>query len=763
MLSKFSSESDLPNKILSGGTNVTRQNTINPETIESEQIYKEMGLSEAEYKLAKKLLGRQPNYTETGIFSVMWSEHCSYKSSKSVLKKFPSKGPQVLQGPGEGAGVVDIGDNQAIVFKMESHNSPSYVEPFEGSATGVGGIVRDVFSMGAKPIALMNSLRFGRLPHELTNHLVTEVARGIAHYGNTLGVPTVGGEIYFDSTYEENPLVNAMCVGLINHGDLQKGIASGVGNIVLYAGRDTGIDGIHGATFSSDVVDGEVEDQSSAVALGDPEIERRLIEACLEAIKSDALIGMQDMGAAGLTSSASEMASAGGVGLEMNMDLVPQREKDMIAYELMLSESQERMLLVVKEGHEQEIIDIFKSYDVDAVAIGSVIGEKSFRIKQHDQVMADIPVDALVEEAPVYNLPAKEANYYLAFQEETESIPNVDNHADMLESLLGEPSIASKKVVYSQFDANAQGNTITGPGSSAAIVQIEGTQKAIAMSTDCNARYIYLDPEVGGKIAVAEAARNIVCSGAKPLALTDGLNFGKPTDPEVFWQMEKSIDGISEASRKLNTPVISGNVSLYNQSHGEAIFPTPIIGMVGLLDSVQNAIPSYFQSVDDVILLVGETRSEFGGSELQHYVNGAYSGKAPSIDLEIEALQQKQILRAMRDGLVESARDLSEGGLGVSLAESLFLERNLGANVSLEGDPTVQLFSESQSRFLISVHPSNVENVTNYFDVAMKIGHVTQTNKLIIHINDEVTIDKDVDQLNHIWKTALPTLLNSNK
>lgn len=763
MLNKFSSESDLTNKTLSGGTNVTKQNTISPETVESEQIYKEMGLSDSEYKLAKELLGRQPNYTETGIFSVMWSEHCSYKSSKPVLRKFPSKGPQVLQGPGEGAGVVDIGDNQAIVFKMESHNSPSYVEPFEGSATGVGGIVRDVFSMGAKPIALMNSLRFGRLPHEKTNHLVTEVARGIAHYGNTLGVPTVGGEIYFDSTYEENPLVNAMCVGLINHDDLQKGIASGVGNTVLYAGRDTGLDGIHGATFSSDVVEGEVEDQSSAVALGDPEIERRLIEACLEAIKSDAVVGMQDMGAAGLTSSASEMASAGGVGLEMNMDFVPQREKDMTTYELMLSESQERMLLVVKEGREQEIIDVFKRHDVDAVAIGHVIAEKSFRIKQHDQVMAEIPVDALVEEAPVYNLPAKEASYYQTFQEEVEAIPNVDNHADMLESLLGEPTIASKQAVYNQFDAEAQGNTVAGPGSSAAIVQINGTEKAIAMSTDCNSRYIYLDPKVGGKIAVAEAARNIVASGAKPLALTDGLNFGNPTDPEVFWQMEKSIDGISEASRKLNTPVISGNVSLYNQSHGEAIFPTPIIGMVGLLDSVQDVISSHFQTEEDVIFLVGETKAEFGGSELQHHVNGAYSGKAPSIDLDVEEKQQNQLLAAMQKGLIKSARDLSEGGLGISLVESLFTEKNLGANVSLEGDATVQLFSESQSRFLISVHPNDAEKVSSHFDVISKIGQVTNTSQLTILINDEEVINKKVDQLNGIWKTALPELLKSNK
>src|SRR5690625_742547 len=405
---------------------MSAQNEVNPETIETEKIYRDMGLSDDEYQMIKDIIGRQPNYTETGLFSVMWSEHCSYKSSKPVLKKFPTTGPQVIQGPGEGAGVVDIGDGQAIVFKMESHNSPSAVEPFEGSATGVGGIVRDVFSMGAKPIALMISLRFGELVNDHTKYLVSEVARGIAHYGNTLEVPTVGGEIYFDTCYEDNPLVNAMCVGLINQKDLQKGVASGVGNVVIYAGRNTGRDGIHGATFSSDVVEGEAEDQSSAIALGDPEIEKRLIDACLEVIKSDAVVGMQDMGAAGLTSSASEMASSSGTGLEMYLDLVPQREQNMSPYELMLSESQERMLLVVKQGSEQEVIDVFKKHQVDAVAIGKVIEEKSFRILQHGKVYADVPVDALVEDAPVYNLPSKEAAYYKKFQQAENTIPVVE-------------------------------------------------------------------------------------------------------------------------------------------------------------------------------------------------------------------------------------------------------------------------------------------------------------------------------------------------
>jgi len=734
---------------------------VSPETIESEKLYQEMGLSDEEYQMVKEKLGRRPNYTETGLFSVMWSEHCSYKSSKPILKKFPTKGPQVIQGPGEGAGVVNIGDDQAVVFKMESHNSPSAVEPFEGSATGVGGIVRDVFSMGAKPIALMNSLRFGELTNNHTKYLVSEVARGMAHYGNTLEVPTVGGEVYFDNCYEENPLVNAMCVGLINQKDLQKGVASGVGNSVIYAGRDTGRDGIHGATFSSDVLEGDSEDQSSAIAIGNPEIEKRLISACLEVIKSDAVIGMQDMGAAGLTSSASEMASSSGTGIEMNLDLVPQREQDMTAYELMLSESQERMLLVVKEGHEQEVIEVFKKHQVEAVTIGKVIENQSFRVIQNGEVFADVPVAALVEEAPVYDLPAEEATYFKEFQQKENAIPQVENHSDMLKTLLGRPTIASKKAIYNQFKTNAQDSTLIGPGASAAVVGIKGTEKAIAMSTDCNARYIYLDPETGGKIAVAESARNIVCSGAKPLALTDGLNFGNPTDPEVFWQMEKSIDGISTASRELDTPVISGNVSLYNQSKGEAIFPTPIIGMVGLLESVDHLTPSHFQQAGDLIYLIGETEVEFGGSELQKVLNNSYSGKAPKIGLKEEAKRQKQILKAIQAGLIVSATDISEGGLAVALAETTFTEQGLGLTVALEGNETVQLFSETQSRFIISVRPELQEKFESSIDSAKQIGYVTETNEFIVKVNDKQIIQKPVDQLQKVWEQALSNQLEN--
>ena len=512
---------------------------ISPEQIERDKLYREMGLSDQEFEMIKDILKRLPNFTETGIFSVMWSEHCSYKTSKPLLRKFPTKASHVLQGPGEGAGIIDIGDNQAVVFKIESHNHPSAVEPYQGAATGVGGIIRDVFSMGARPIASMNSLRFGNLNTDRTKYLFSEVVNGIAGYGNCVGVPTVGGEVQFDDSYEDNPLVNAMCIGLINHDEIQKGIAAGVGNTILYAGPPTGRDGIHGATFASDDLGEDAAKDRPAVQVGDPFMEKLLIEACLEVIHSDALVGMQDMGAAGLTSSASEMASKAGTGLEMNLDLVPQREQHMTAYEMMLSESQERMLLCVKKGREQEIIDIFEKYGLKAVPVGEVIEEKVFRIKHHGEVVADIPVDSLADDAPVFHMPSKEAAYYKEFQKIENTAPFVNDHAEILKQLLQQPTIASKEWVYDQYDSMVQTNTVVTPGSDSAVVRIKGTDKALAITTDCNSRYIYLDPETGGKIAVAEATRNIVCSGAKPLGLTDGLNFGNPTNPEVFWQMEK--------------------------------------------------------------------------------------------------------------------------------------------------------------------------------------------------------------------------------
>src|SRR5690625_4567841 len=735
------------------------KHNIKPEHVEREKLYREMGLSDDEYKRIKTIMNRYPNYAETGIFSVMWSEHCSYKTSKPLLSRFPTKGKHVLMGPGEGAGVVDIGDDQAVVFKIESHNSPSTIDPYEGAATGVGGILRDVFSMGARPIAAMNSLRFGQLGDERTNYLFKEIVRGIAGYGNNVGVPTVGGEIQFDDCYQHNPLVNAMAVGLIKHKDIQKGIAAGMGNTVIYAGAPTGRDGIHGATHSSD---DEVSEDASPAA-GNPKLEKRLIEACLEAIQSDALIGMQDMGAAGLTSSGSEMASKAGTGMVLDLDKIPLAEAGMTAYEMMLSETQERMLLVVEKGCEQEIIDIFAKHDVEATAVGEVIDEKVFRIQHQGQIMADIPVDALDKDAPVYHLPSKEAGYFADFQQMNDFVPQVKDYGETLKELLQQPTIASKQWVYDQFDANSQGQTVAGPGSGAAVVQIEDQDKAIAITTDSNSRYIYLDPEMGGKIAVAEAARNIVCSGARPLALTDGLNYASPTNPEVYWQMEKSIDGISEAALALDTPVISGNVSMYNQTKDTAIFPTPIIGMVGLFDTLEHVTPNTFQSAGDLVYVIGETKAEFGGSELQNLLIGKYEGKAPAIDLDVESKHQAQLLNAIREGIVESAQDVAEGGLAVKLAESLFNEKGLGAEVSLTGDTTTALFSESQSRFVVTVKAKNKDKFEKVVEGAVQIGVVTEDQKLTIENDDVHVIEENIDQLNEVWQNALPNSLKSTR
>lgn len=731
---------------------------IKPEHVEQDKLYREMGLSDDEYNRIKAIINRHPNYTETGIFSVMWSEHCSYKTSKPLLGKFPTKGPHVLMGPGEGAGVVDIGDDQAVVFKIESHNSPSTVDPYEGAATGVGGILRDVFSMGARPIAVMNSLRFGQLGDARTNYLFKEIVRGIAGYGNEVGVPTVGGEIQFDNSYQHNPLVNAMAVGLINHDDIQRGIAAGVGNTVIYAGAPTGRDGIHGATHSSD----DETPPEASPASGHPKLEKRLIAACLEVIHSDALIGMQDMGAAGLTSSGSEMASKAGTGMLLNLDQIPQAEENMNAYEMMLSETQERMLLVVEKGREDEVIQLFQKHDVEAVAAGEVIADKVFRIEQQDTIQAEVPVDALDKDAPVYHMPAEEPAYFKAFQNRTPYKPEISDHQDVLKQLLQRPTIASKQSVYEQFDSNSQGQTISEAGAGAAIVKIADHDKAIAITTDCNARYIYLDPEKGGQIAVAEAARNIVCSGARPLAITDGLNFGNPTNPEIFWQMEKSIAGISAACTVLNTPVISGNVSMYNQSKETAIFPTPIIGMVGLIDSLEYVTPNTIQAAGDGVYLVGETEAEFGGSELQGLLKGAYEGKAPQLDLNVEKARQEQLLKAIREGVIQSAEDLSEGGLAVGLAQSMFNEKDLGIHAHVSGHPTPVLFSETQSRFIVTVKPENQTKLETMLPDAKQIGVVTDDHRLTIEMNDHVFIEEDGTALNTIWKEAIPNLLKSN-
>lgn len=732
----------------------------NPEMIKSERIYAEMGLSDEEFAMVEKILGRLPNYTETGLFSVMWSEHCSYKNTKPVLKRFPISGEKVLQGPGEGAGIVDIGDNQAVVFKIESHNHPSAIEPYQGAATGVGGIIRDVFSMGARPIAMLNSLRFGELDNDRTKYLFKEVVAGIAGYGNCIGIPTVGGEIQFDPSYAGNPLVNAMCVGLINHEDIKKGQAHGVGNTVMYVGAKTGRDGIHGATFASVELSESSEEKRSAVQVGDPFMEKLLLEACLELIQSDALVGIQDMGAAGLTSSSAEMASKAGSGITMNLDLIPQRETGMTAYEMMLSESQERMLIVVKKGREQEVIDLFTKYDLDAVAVGEVTADKNLTLFHKGEMVAQVPADALAEEAPVYHKPSSEPQYFRDYQEITPEAPKVDDYKETLLALLQQPTIASKEWVYDQYDYMVRTSTVVAPGSDAAVVRVRGTNKALAMTTDCNSRYIYLDPETGGKIAVAEAARNIICSGAEPLAITDCLNFGNPEKPEIFWQLEKAADGMSDACRTLSTPVIGGNVSLYNEIDGEAIYPTPVVGMVGLIKDVKDITTQSFKNEGDFIYVVGEAKPEFGGSELQKLSEGKIFGRAPEINLDVEKQRQQQILEAIQAGTVKSAHDLSEGGLAVALSESVFGDTSIGATVSLSGDAVTELFSETQSRFLLSVSPDQQEAFEAIVKDAKRIGTVTNNAKLMIKSGNEQTLlEADKQELQSAWKGAIPCLL----
>lgn len=730
--------------------------------IKDEKLYAGMGMSDEEFAMVEGILGRLPNWTETGLFSVMWSEHCSYKNSKPVLRKFPTKGPQVLQGPGEGAGIVDIGDEQAVVFKMESHNHPSAIEPYQGAATGVGGIIRDVFSMGARPIAMLNSLRFGELKSARGKYLFEEVVAGIAGYGNCIGIPTVGGEIQFDPCYEGNPLVNAMCVGLIDHKDIQRGIAAGVGNTVMYVGAKTGRDGIHGATFASEELTEESENQRPAVQVGDPFMEKLLLEACLEVVKSDALVGIQDMGAAGLTSSSAEMASKAGSGVEMNLDLVPQRETGMTAYEMMLSESQERMLLVVKKGREDEIKAIFDKYDLDAVAIGVVTDDKMLRLLHKGEVVANVPADALAEDAPVYHKPSSEPAYYAQFQAMDNAEPVVTDYKETLNALLQAPTIASKEWVYDQYDYQVRTSTVVAPGSDAAVIRVRGTNKGLAMTTDCNSRYIYLDPEVGGAIAVAEAARNIVATGGTPLAITDCLNFGNPEKPEIFWQIEKSADGISAACTALNAPVIGGNVSLYNERSSEAVYPTPTIGMVGLIEDLAHVTTQDVKAAGDVVFVIGETNTEFGGSELQKLLNnGVISGKAPAINLEVEAARQQALLKAIKAGLVQSAHDVAEGGLAVALAETTFGAQGLGIDVTLTGSATTALFSETQSRFVVTVKEENATAFVETVKDAQKIGVVTNDALVKINGDNGVLVEGTVEEFRSNWKGAIPCLLNS--
>ena len=691
------------------------------------EIIKQHGLTDAEYKNILKIMGREPTMVELGVFSVMWSEHCSYKSSKIYLKGLPTKGKQVVCGPGENAGVVDIGDGLVVVFKMESHNHPSMIEPFQGAATGVGGILRDIFTMGARPIALLNSLRFGATSHPKTNHLINGVVAGIAGYGNCMGIPTVGGEVYFEECYNGNILVNAMCVGVARKDKIFYAKAGGVGNPVIYVGSKTGRDGIHGATMASDVFEEGSEEKRPTVQVGDPFTEKLVLEACLELMNGKDVVGIQDMGAAGLTCSSLELAGKGHVGIEMDLSKVPLRETGMTPYEIMLSESQERMFFVAKKGTEKRILKLFEKWDLDAAVVGKVIKGQNVFVYHEGKLVGTLPTMPITECAPVYKRPVKKPDYLEKLHRmDVNGLKTSLHYNDILKKLLSSPNIASKKWVYRQYDHMVGTNSVVIPGSDAAVVRLKEphtggkkTRKGLAMTSDCNSRYCYLDPKRGTMIAVAEAARNIVCSGGLPLATTDCLNFGSPENSGVMWQFRESLKGMGEACKALNTPIVSGNVSFYNESPEGAVYPTPTIGMIGVLNDVSKNMTQWFKNVGDVVVLLGDdlkkVKEELGGSEYLKVIHQQVAGQPPKIDLKKEKILQKTCLEAIQKGLIQSAHDCSEGGLAVALAESCFTgPNNLGVAIDLPTDKDVAralLFSETQSRIVVSVREKDLEKL----------------------------------------------------
>lgn len=736
---------------------------MTPEEIKEKKPYLDWSLSEKEYDyISEKLLHRLPNYTETGLYSAMWSEHCSYKKSKPVLRLFPNKNDRVLQGPGEGAGVVDIDDGQAVVFKAESHNHPSTVEPYQGAATGVGGILRDIFSMGARPIASLDSLHFGELSDAETRMKVDGVVRGIGDYGNCMGIPTVAGETTFDPCYKGNLLVNAMSVGLMDQKNQQEGNASGIGNAVMYVGAKTGRDGIHGATFASADFGSGNESQHSAVQVGDPFMEKLLMEACLELIQDHAewLVGIQDMGAAGIVSSSAEMASEGNSGMDLDLDLVPQREPGMSAYEIMLSESQERMLLCVKKGHEEDVKKIFDYYDLEVVTIGRITEGHQYILHHDGQVVCDIPVSTLTDDVLEVESEEKKPQRLIDAEKETNWVPEIDDAAAVYQELLTQPTIADKSWITRQYDSQVRTSTVVGPGSDAGVIRVRGTKKALSMTTDGNGRLVYLNPYVGGKIALVEAASNIIASGALPLAITDCLNYGDPTDPEIFWELHHSIEGMAEACRVFDTPVISGNVSLYNENNGSAIYPTPMVGMVGLIKDAKYVIPSRVQHAGDKLYLVGKTGDDYAGSELQKMMTGEIAGTLADFDLEHVHDYLSRLLKAEQSGLVASAHDLSEGGLAVAAAETVF-KTKLGLNADFRALDKKQFFSETPGRMLVSVAPENAAAFEEIMqDDAMPAGEVAATQWLEIHLAD-AELNLPVAQMQKLWEEALPCAMKS--
>ncbi len=749
------------------------ETTITPEIVEQHN------LSPDEYEKIKSIMGREPNLTELGVFSVMWSEHCSYKSSRVHLKRLPTTGERVIVPPGENAGVVDIGDDWCVAFKVESHNHPSFIEPFQGAATGVGGILRDVFTMGARPIAAMNSLRFGPLNdsrHGNRNRSILKgCVEGIGHYGNCFGVPTVGGEVVFDESYSLNPLVNAFALGIVKKDQIFFGKASGIGNPVLYAGAKTGRDGIHGATMASAEFDDEALEKRPTVQVGDPFLEKLLLEACLEAMRSGAIEGIQDMGAAGLTSSSVEMAARAGTGLEIDLTLVPQRETGMTAYEMLLSESQERMLIVARSGREKEVVEIFNKWDLDAVVIGQVVEGDRLKIMHNGVLEADLPVQALTDEAPKYNRPMAEPGSKFKVQGSKFNLePRTLNLEQGLKALLASPNICSKHWVYEQYDTMVRTNTVVLPGADAAVIRVKETRRAIAMCLDGNGKFTAIDPRNGAKLAVAEAARNVVCVGAKPIAVTNCLNFASPERPEVMWAFSEVIDGIAEACTAFDTPVVSGNVSFYNETDGRGILPTPVIGMVGLLEDTRKIITQGFKNEGALIALLGETHDDLAASEYAQTVLGRSTdeliaaGDVPRIDLSRELHVHQALLRMADEMLINSAHDCSEGGVAVAISESCFSSNGrkaVGAEIDLTtSDLSTEslLFGESPSRIVISFDSEKLKRVRELaaecpFEVIGRVGGA----ELRMSVNGNRVIDAPITELESLWNGAMAARLEN--
>lgn len=733
-------------------------------------VVEEHGLSPTEYERVQQVMGRDPTFTELGVFSAMWSEHCGYKNSKRLLRLLPTEAPWVILGPGENAGVIDIGEGYALAFKIESHNHPSAVEPYQGAATGVGGILRDVFTMGARPIAILDSLRFGDLDSGRVRYLFSGVVSGVGDYGNCMGIPNIGGEVYFDEGYEGNPIVNAMCLGLLKREDLIKGEAEGVGNTLMAVGARTGRDGIHGATFASEELSQDSQASRPRVQVGDPFTEKLLLEASLELITSGHIVGIQDMGAAGITSSASEMAGRSGTGVELDTLLVPVRESGMTPYEILLSESQERMLVVAHVGHEAEVKAILEKWELEAEVIGRVTDDGMFRIVEGPNVVAEIPALPLTEGCPTYEREGVES-------EEVQALRAMDlsefTHADGDVSetflrLLGSPNIASKQWIYRQYDTTVRTGTAVRPGGDSGVVRIRGTKKAVAATTDCNGRYVYLEPGTGARIAVAEAARNLVCVGALPTAITNNLNFGNPLKPHIYYQLRESVIGMAEACRLFETPVTGGNVSLFNETDGVAIYPTPVVGMVGIIEDIKNITHQAFRSAGDAILLLGDNTNEIGGSEYLYVLHDLVAGAPPSVDLMGERRLQHAVLAMIEAGVLQSAHDVSDGGLACAIAECAIgdAEAPLGVEVTL-GDALPEiplLFGEAQGRILVSCHPDEVDTVfklaKSHGVPCRQIGTVKEPESGFKISTAKASISAEVDNVTRIFMEAIPSLMN---